>query len=141
VANLVYKKALENFLAGNLDLDANTVKAVLVTTDGGTPYTVNPNTDDALADVPAGARVGTTAALAGKTVTDGVFDAADSVVDPGPASGTTVEAIVVYVEGGSEATSWLLCYLDTGLGLPLTTNGAPIDVVWDNGANRIVKLG
>jgi len=58
------------------------------------------------------------------------FDA-DDVVFTTPASGSTVIALILFVDTGVEGTSRLICYIDTGTGLPLTTNGGNINIVWN----------
>lgn len=136
MANVVYTKAKQNLIDGNIDLKDGTVNAVLVTT----AYTAVISTDDALDDIPGGARVAT-ATLAGKTITDGVFDATDTVfMSPSPPAGNTVIALVLYMDSGVEATSYLIAYMDTGLGLPVVTNGADLTVEWDNGINKILRV-
>ena len=72
MANVLYPKAKEDFLAGNLNLSSNTVTIALVDTG---VYTFNTAHEDR-ADVPNSAVVAT-ANLASKTITSGVFDAAD----------------------------------------------------------------
>lgn len=104
--NLAYPLALEGFLSGSIDLTSDTVKAVLC--DDTYVYSAAHN---ALDDVGGGARIATTAALASKTVTGGVF-AADPATTGTAASGDTITQIIVYVEGGSEATSPLLCLIE-----------------------------
>lgn len=135
MANALYNKGREGFLDGNIDWDTNTIKAILVDTGA---YTVNLSTHDNLDDVPAGARIATSAALSSKTVTDGVADAADVTFTA--VSGATVEAIILYKDTGVESTSRLISYHDTGTGLPVTPNGGDITVQWDSGANKIFKL-
>lgn len=135
MANALYDKGREGFLDGSIDWDTDTIKAVLV--DAGT-YTINLSTHDNLDDIPAGARVATSAALGSKTVTAGVADAADVTFTA--VSGATVEYIILYKDTGVEATSRLICAFDTATGLPATPNGGDIVVAWDNGANKIFKL-
>ena len=55
-------------------------------------------------------------------------------------SGTSIEAIIIYKEGASDAASPLLAFIDTATGLPITPNTGDIIVNWDNGANKIFKL-
>ena len=57
-----------------------------------------------------------------------------------PAAMTSIEAIVIYVDTGTEATSPLIAYIDTATGLPITPNGGDIIVTWDNGVNKIFKV-
>ena len=69
----------------------------------------------------------------------GVCDAAD-ITFTGLTNAPTVEAIVLYKDTGTEATSTLIAYIDTGTGLPTPAGVNSIAVSWDNGANKIFKL-
>lgn len=111
------------------------IKCVLVDTGA---YTPNFSTDANLSDIPAGARIATSANLSGKTNVGGVFDAADVVLSA--VTGVQSEAVAVYKDSGSAATSKLIAYIDTATGLPITPTGADITIVWDNGANKIFKI-
>jgi hypothetical protein len=135
VANALYDKGRQGFLDGSIDWDTNTIKAILVDTGA---YAVNLATHDNLDDVPSGARIATSAALVSPTVTDGVADANDVVFTA--VSGASVEAIILYKDTGTESTSRLIAYIDTGTGLPVTPNGGDITISWDNGSNKIFKL-
>lgn len=88
-------------------------------------YAVNTATHANLSDIPAGARV-VTATLTGKSITGGVFDSADPVFAAlvGPVS----EALALYKSTGTEATSALICYIDTATGLPVAPNSRDITV-------------
>lgn len=135
MANALYDKGRKSFLAGELDWDADVIKTILVDT---ALYTVDLALHDFLDDVAAGSRVSTGGALTGKTTTDGVADATDDTHTA--VSGATVEAIVIYEEEGTEATSRLIAFIDTATGLPLTPNGGDVTIQWDSAANRIFKL-
>ena len=135
MANVVYRKAKQRLLDGLIDLNDAPVRVVLLETGPG-EYEIDEALDDALADVPAGARVATSAPLTGKTITDGVFDA-DDVVVAAPAS-REVGAIAVYIEGATEADSYLVSYHDTGVGLPVTTTGGDARITWP--ATGIVRI-
>jgi hypothetical protein len=136
MANAIYDKGREGFLAGDIDWDANTIKAVLVDTGA---YTVNLTTHQFLSDIASGARIATSAALASKTVTAGVADAADVTITG--VTGASVEAVVIYQDTGVVGTSRLIAYLDTATsGLPLTPNGSDVLITWPNDASRIFKL-
>lgn len=132
----LYDLGREGFLGGDIDWDANTIKAVLVDTGA---YALNLATHQFLSDIPAGARIATSAALTSKTKAAGVADAADVTFTavPGP---TTIEAVVLYQDTGVAGTSRLISYDDEGTNLPVTPNGGDIVVQWDNGANKIFKL-
>jgi hypothetical protein len=55
-------------------------------------------------------------------------------------TGATVEALVLYKDTGTEATSPLILYLDTATGLPFTPNSGDVTISWDNGNSRIFKI-
>ena len=135
MSNVLYDKGRQAFLEGGIAYLTNNIKAVLV--DAGA-YTVNAATHQYLSDIASGARIATSANMASKTSTAGVADAADVVFTA--VTGVQSEAVVLYVDTGTATTSQLICYIDTATGLPVTPNGGDINVVWDNGANRIFKL-
>lgn len=135
MANALYDKGREGFLDGSIDWDTDTIKLVFVDEADDTPAL---DTDEDLADRAAGSRVATSDALASKTVTAGVADAADVTVST--VSGDQFESIDIYQDSGVEATSRLICNIDTATGLPCTPNGGDITVQFDSGANKIFKL-
>jgi hypothetical protein len=135
MSNALYTKAKQALIAGDIDLDADTIKAVFV---DGADYTPNLATHQFLSSIPAGARVATSGALQNKTVTDGVFDAADIVV--ASVSGDQFEYIVLFKDTGAEGTSRLLLLIDTATGLPCTPNGSDITIQWSSGADKIFRL-
>lgn len=118
-----YKQALLDASA-NSDLNDGTVKVALV--DTGT-YTYNAAHDflDDLSGV-----VGTAQTIANTTVTAGVFDGDDVTFTA--VSGASVEALVIYIDTGTPATSRLVAYIDSGqTGMPVTPNGGDITVNWN----------
>jgi hypothetical protein len=135
LASALYDKGREGFLDGSIDWDTDDIRIILV---DAADYTVNTATHDFLDDVPSGARVATSGALSGKTVTAGVADANDVTFTA--VTGDPSEAIVIYKHTGNEATARLIAYIDTGTGLPVTPNGGDIIVQWDSGANKIFRL-
>lgn len=135
MANAIYDKARESFLKGEIAIATDNIKVVLVDTAS---YTVDTATHQYLSDISAGMRVATSGNLASKTTTGGVFDAADVTFTA--VSGAQSEALVIYQDTGSAATSRLIAYIDTATGLPVTPGGGDITVTWDNGSNKIFKL-
>lgn len=74
---------------------------------------------------------GTPQTLGSKTFTNGVFDAAD-ITYTAVVGTVTYEALIIYIDTGSAATSRLVAYIDTGVtGLPVTSNGGDIAVAWN----------
>lgn len=123
MSSALYPIGKKAILDADVDLLADTIKAALLDTD-----TVGYNAaHDFYDDISAGV-IGTPQTLASKTTTGGVFDAAD-VVFTG-VSGATVEAIVIYKDTGSAATSQLIAFIDTATGLPVTPNGGDITIAW-----------
>lgn len=124
MASVVYPKAKEAMLSQNpsIDLDADTIKAALVDT-GTYIYSANHQYYNSVSGV-----VGTPVTLGSKSLTNGVFDAADVTFTS--VSGSSAEAIIIYKDTGSAATSPLIAYIDSGTGLPVTPDGNNINVTW-----------
>ena len=135
MANGMYVKGIESLMQAGINLVSDTIKVVLV---DAADYTVDLAAHDFLNDVAAGARVAT-ATLESKAVTGGAFDAAD-VTFPAVTGGPS-EALIIYKDTGTEGTSALIMYIDTATGLGVTPNGGDITVTWDNGTNKIFKIG
>lgn len=126
MSNQLYPKAKEGFLSAAINIPTDNLKVVLV--DTGT-YTYSAS-HQFLTDIGAPARIATSGNLAGKTVVNGVFDANDITITA--VSGLSIEALVIYQDTGSAATSRLLLYMDTGVtGLPLTPNSGDVAIVWN----------
>ena len=128
MANDLYDKYREKALTGEVDWLTDDIKVALV---DAADYTVNLATDEFLDDISGTAIVATSANLASKTATDGVADAADVTFTA--VSGDVSEALVVYKDSGSAATSPLIAYIDTATGLAVTPNGGDITVIWPSG--------
>jgi hypothetical protein len=106
-------------------MSAGTVKVALV--DTGT-YTYNA-ANEFYTSV-SSAVVGTPQTLGSKTFVNGLFDAADATFTA--VTGSSVEALVIYIDTGVAGTSRLIAYFDTGVtGLPVTPNGGDISITWN----------
>ncbi len=117
-------KYKEKALSTGLNLSSSNLKVVLV--DTGT-YTFSSSHDN-LDDVDSGARVATSGNLSGKSVTNGVFDADDVTFTSVP--NTSIEAMYIFYDSGTESTSTLIAYFDSATGLPITVNSSDIVVQW-----------
>jgi hypothetical protein len=135
LANSLYDKGRQKFLEGGIAWLTDTIKAVLV---DAADYTVNLATHEFLSDIPSGARVATSNALASKTSTAGV--AGSGTITFPTATGDISEAIVFYKDTGSAATSPLIAYIDTATGLPIAPNGNDITVTPDPGTVKLFRL-
>ena len=126
MANAVYPKFKEALWLQSANSNANTgtLRAALVDT-GTYTYSAAHEFLTSLTGV-----VGTAQVIGSKTFTNGVFDGAD-VTYPS-VSGSSAEAIVIYIDTGTAGTSRLVAYLDSGFtGLPVTPNGGDITVTWN----------
>lgn len=134
MANALYDKGRQAFLEGSIATLTDTIKAVLVDTGVYTVDLVNHQYLSSLTGT-----VGTAVTLGTKTTSAGVFDAAD-ISFTALSSAPSIEAIVIYKDTGTAATSPLLAYIDTATGLPVAAGATQVDVTWDNGTNKIFKL-
>ena len=135
MANALYDKGRQRVLEGQFNWLTDTIKVLMVDTGA---YTVNLGTHEFLSDIASSARITTPVTLTGKATAGGAADAAD--VTFSAVSGPSIEALIIYKDTGTEATSPLIAYIDTATGLPITPNGGDIIVTWDNGTNKIFKL-
>lgn len=143
MANALYDKGRQKFLEGDIAWLTASIRAMLA---DFADYTANLATDDFFDDVTTAGRIGNAggtdradAALLGtKTSTDGVADAADSVLTL--VTGDQAEGLFIFKDTGADGTSPLIALIDTATGLPITPNGGDITIAWDAGANRIFKL-
>jgi len=125
MANLLYPLAKQHFLAGDIDLVNDDIRVILIDT---ADYTYSA-AHEYLSDVAAGAREEVSGAMTGKSITGGVFDAAD--VTFSAATGDPCEALIIYQHTGTDGTSILIAYIDSATGLPITLNGGDATVVWN----------
>jgi len=135
MANALYDHGREGFLGGTIDWDTHDIRIIL---SDAADYVKDLAVDDFLDDVAGAARVATSDALVGKTITAGVADATDKTW--ATVAGDVSEEIVGYYHTGVEATSALIFDIDTATGLPVTPNGGDITVQWDAGADKIFRL-
>lgn len=148
MSNGWFKKGVKHFGQGNVAWKASggsTIRMMLV---DGADYIPDLDAHEWFSDVPLAARLGN-AGGTGRTdmpaltlfdaADDGILDAADAAFTGIPAD-SAHEYLVLFKDGGSDGASQLLLIFDTATGLPITPNGANIDVTWPNGADKIAKL-
>jgi hypothetical protein len=122
MASAVYPKGIIHIMSGDITggLDGADIRAVLLDT---ATYTYNA-AHEYYSDL-SGVVATETGVFGSKTigvVGTGVFDAANATVTG--ATGTTAEAIAVFVDTGNSATDILLSYNE--LSAPVTPNGGDI---------------
>lgn len=132
MSNAVYPKYKEAALQSSANSSlTGTVKVALVDT-GTYTYSAAHEFASSLTGM-----VGTPQTLASKTYANGLFDAAD--VSFTAVTGSSAEAIVIYIDTGTPSTSRLVAYIDTGVtNLPVTPNGGDISIAWN--ASGIVQF-
>lgn len=135
MANELYPKFKELALGGGADLVNGVVKLALIDV---AQYTYSPS-HQYFASAQA-AVVSLPQSLVNKTVTNGVFDADDVTFPSVLPAGTTVEALILFLDTGTAATSPLIAFFDQVTGLPFLANGGAAEVRFDNGPNKIFAL-
>lgn len=133
MASALFDKGREGILDRTIDMTGD-VRVMLVKS----AYTFGA-AHQFLSDITAGNDNGRSAALASKTYTSGVFDAADTTLTATAAA--ACNALVIFQHTGSDATARLIAYIDTATGLPFTPAvSQSVPITWDNGSNKIFKL-
>jgi hypothetical protein len=142
MANAVFTAFVKGILNAEYDLDTASIKVSAVR--GYTFSAAHATVSDVTG---AGGTInGTSAALASPSVTGGVFDATDTTIST--TANATDHGLLVYqasaVTGGADVAASaqkLICYLDTGTGLPVQPGTGSLAVTFDNGTNKILKVG
>ena len=118
MANRTFQSYKQAIMTGTaLDLESAALKFALCDSAEYAPDTTISG-DEFLSDIPAGARVAITDALAGVSVVDAILDFDNPALpDTG---GAQAEYLVLFDDTGVEATSRLIHLTDTATGLPIT---------------------
>ena len=136
MANTMYPKAAEGFGDGTINWTTDDIRCMLVKT--GASYNAAHDFLDDLSGSYDNGRVA--ASLGSKTCTLGIFDAADNSLVATAA--TSSIALAFYKYNASDASARLVLWMDTMTGFPFTpAAGQTVNLVWDNGANKIYKMG
>lgn len=134
MANALYPTFKKKLMEAGITMTSDTIKVALIDTG---VYTYSAS-DEFYDDVSAGT-IGTPQTLTTPSLTVNVFDA-DNVTFTS-VSGNSVEALIIYKDTGTPATSPVIVYIDSvSSGLPVTPNGGDITITWDSGANKIFAL-
>jgi hypothetical protein len=133
MSNALYSKAKEAFLNGSINMVANTIIISLVDT-GVYTYSATHQFRNEVAN----SAVISSATLANKTITNGVFDADDATFSS--VTGANCEALLIFQDTGIQSTSRLIAFIDSATGLPILPNGGDISVAFSSGASKIFAL-
>lgn len=130
-----YVKGAELTLGAQIDWVADTIKAHLMKDT----YVPNFSTNDYRDDISA--HIASTVTLTGKTITGGLFDA-NNISFVAVTAGLDCDAVVFSKEGGTDATSPLLLYIDDAeiTNFPVTTAGGDVDVTLPDTAYKVFSL-
>lgn len=126
MANALYPRAKQAFLAKEVSMSADTIKATLI---DSADYTYGSGHTTYATDVAAAAKVAATASgLGSPTVTSGVFDTADFTWSA--VTGDQSEAIILWDDTTTTPVAdQLIAFYDSGItGMPVTPNGGDINV-------------
>ena len=125
----------EGFLDGTIDWDTGDIRVML----SKSAYTLVAS-HKFISDLPAAtADNGRSAALTGKTVTNGVANAASTSLTA--TSAVACNALIVYQYNASDTAARLIAYIDSATGLPFTPAASQtVNIAWNTGANKIFKL-
>lgn len=141
MAGALYDKGREKFLGpatNQINWTNDTIKVVLVSSS----YVPNIATHEFVQGTISTHTATITAQTLGtKTVTDGVADAAD-VTFSAVTANRVWDYVAIFKDTGAQFNSPLIALLDSGsaTGMPLTSSGGDINIVWANTSNRIFKL-
>jgi hypothetical protein len=139
VTDAFFTPFAEGILAGEIDLDTAVIKCALVR-----GYTFSAS-HKFVSDVTgaSGTLNGTSAALSSKSVTGGVFDAADTTITA--TANASNHALLLFqasaVTGGADVAASaqrLIAYFDSATIQP---GSGDVTVTFSNGTNKILKVG
>ncbi len=118
MADVLYPKFKEALLKANVDLENDDIRVALMKS------TYNYNAAHDFMDDVVAYENGRSAALASKTLTDGVFDAADTTITATAAD--PCNAMIVFKHTGSDASAQLIAYIDFSAFTPSVSQVCPV---------------
>ncbi len=141
-ANGIWSVTVVNATQFTLDTSAGNG----IYTSGGT--VIKLSLDEFLSDIPTAARAGNSGSnaranapsIGSLTSALGVAGGANIAFTAVPA-GVSYQFLVIFRDDGvADTSSQLVAIIENATGLPITSNGADINVTWNTGANKIFKL-
>lgn len=135
MANSLYTAARQAFLTQGIHWENDVIKVMLIGNNYSPDYDRHAN----LSDIGTTYRMTVPVTLENKQTAGGAADA-DDVTFTSVGGTTSITAILIYKDTGSESTSTLIAYIDAATGLPITPNGGDIIITWDNGVNKIFRV-
>ena len=119
----IYPKAKQQFLTGAVNMTSASISAVLLKDT----YVYNASHASVATDITSAKYASSAVVLGTVSVSAaGVFDAAD-VLFPAVASGSTVNAILLF------SGDIPIAHINSGVGVPFATSGADVTITWSSG--------
>lgn len=134
MSNSFYIKGKEKILSGSIDFSSDTIVVVLMKSAYVSDLSVDEFYSDISSDVLAGPIT-----LSNKSITGGIFDA-DDVTFASVTTANLFNALVIYKDTGTAATSPLLLYLDDVENFPSTSDGSDVPIKWPDNTYKIFSL-
>jgi len=140
MADVVYNAFKKNIMNGTIDLDTDTIKVMLVTSDYTPDIDLHDYKDDVTNEVSGtgytagGKALTTTSVTQDNTDDEGVFDADDVTWS---SSTITARGAVLYKDTGAASTSPLICYFD--FTSDQSSSNGDFTIQWN--AEGIINLG
>lgn len=122
MSSQLYPKGKKKILDGDIDFLVDDIRCYLIDTADETYNSA----DEFHSDLTGAGIVASSGNLAGKTTTDGTFDANNIVI--ATVSGDTIEAVVLAKWTGASGTSPLIAWFDV---TQFTPTGADVTVIWN----------
>jgi len=123
----LYPAFKASLMRGEVDMESDFIRVLLI---DPTEYTYDP-AHIFLDEVPSAAVIDICTLTSKAVSADGVFDSDDPLFE-GVGVGTNIDAIIMYLHTGTDATSPLIHYKDEGLtGVPMTGDGGDIELIVD----------
>jgi len=136
VANLLYSKAKEALLNGDIHFETDQIKILFV----DSTYSPSISSDEFVSNIPSSSIKHRSNPLVNVTTDLGVLDADDIAIPDYP--GNAFKALVLYKNTGTDATSRIIAYIEDSVGLPFSGSSSqfPISIIWNNDNNKIIAL-
>ena len=114
------------FAKGQINWTYDTIRVVLL---NSSLYTYN-TSDAHLSDIPSAAILFTSPPLSNCVVSSFGACTADTLVVPSVSSNSPIGAMYIYKDTGDPTTSTLIMYIPDYSGMPATTTGGQLTIIW-----------
>lgn len=136
MSNVVYDKAKENILNGQINFSENTFKLLFVDNN----YIINQNSDEFISDIDSSHIVYRSSNLLNVVNNNGIIDADD--IPFTIAANVSFSSIILCQIESLDSQSRLIVYIDTASGLPYEGSPQAVEsrIVWSNLSGKILSI-